>query len=402
MLRVSTNTLYRTGELNIVNRQKDLLATQVQLSSGKRIGSPADDPLGAADAAAMRSSLAQFSQFKQNQDYARYLLNLQESSLAQMIGSVQDVQEKLIAAGNGAYGNSERATIAQELEGILGRMIGLANSGDGAGGYLFAGSREATVPFTQNGNAVTFNGDAVLQRLEVSRDRFQQIKFSGDAIFQKIRPGNGTFTTAAAGANTGAGVIDVGSVADPTALTGSNYTVSFAVAAGVTTYQMVRASDSAVVASGAYSSPLTLNVDGMRIGISGQPAAGDQFTVAPSGFRSIFETVAAAIATLRTPAGTPAGNAQLASRLGNLMASADRALDHMLLARADIGTTLAELQAYESLNDDRSLEYQSRLSTIEDLDFASAASELARRQATFEAALKSYTTVSRLSLFDYL
>lgn len=402
MLRVSTNTLYRTGELNIVNRQKDLLAVQVQLSSGKRLSSPADDPLGAADAAAMRSSLAQFSQFKQNQDYARYLLNLQESSLAQMIGSVQDVQEKLIAAGNGAYGNSERATIAQELEGILGRMIGLANSGDGAGGYLFAGSREATVPFTQNGNAVTFNGDAVLQRLEVSRDRFQQIKFSGDAIFQKIRPGNGTFTTAAAGANTGAGVIDVGSVADPTALTGSNYTVSFAVAAGVTTYQMVRASDSAVVASGAYSSPLTLNVDGMRIGISGQPAAGDQFTVAPSGFRSIFETVAAAIATLRTPAGTPAGNAQLASRLGNLMASADQALDHMLLARADIGTTLAELQAYESLNDDRSLEYQSRLSTIEDLDFASAASELARRQATFEAALKSYTTVSRLSLFDYL
>ena len=402
MLRVSTNTLYRTGELNIVSRQKDLLAAQVQLSSGKRIASPADDPLGAADAAAMRSSLAQFSQFKQNQDHARYALNLQESSLAQMIGSVQDLQEKLIAAGNGAYGNSERATIAQELEGILGRMIGLANSGDGAGGYLFAGSRVATVPFTQNGNAVTFNGDAVLQRLEVSKDRYLQIKFSGDAIFQKIRPGNGTFTTAAAAGNTGAGVIDVGSVSDPTALTGSNYTVTFAVAAGVTTYQMVRATDSAVVASGTYSSPLTLNVDGMRFGISGQPAAGDQFSIAPSGFRSIFDTVAAAVATLRTPAGTVAGNAHLASRLAGLIASADQALDHMLLARADIGTTLAELQAYEGLNDDRSLEYQSRLSNIEDLDFASAASVLARREATFEAALKSYTTVSRLTLFDYL
>ena len=402
MLRVSTNTLYRTGELNIVSRQKDLLAAQVQLSSGKRIASPADDPLGAADAAAMRSSLAQFSQFKQNQDHARYALNLQESSLAQMIGSVQDLQEKLIAAGNGAYGNSERATIAQELEGILGRMIGLANSGDGAGGYLFAGSRVATVPFTQNGNTVTFNGDAVLQRLEVSKDRYLQIKFSGDAIFQKIRPGNGTFTTAAAAGNTGAGVIDVGSVSDPTALTGSNYTVTFAVAAGVKTYQMVRATDSAVVASGTYSSPLTLNVDGMRFGISGQPAAGDQFSIAPSGFRSIFDTVAAAVATLRTPAGTVAGNAHLASRLAGLIASADQALDHMLLARADIGTTLAELQAYEGLNDDRSLEYQSRLSNIEDLDFASAASVLARREATFEAALKSYTTVSRLTLFDYL
>ncbi len=402
MLRVSTHSLYRTGELNVVARQKDLLATQVQLSLGKRIASPADDPLGAADAAAVRSSLAQFSQYKQNQDHARYVLNLQESSLQQMIRSVQDVQEKLIAAGNGAYGNNERATVAQELEGILGRMVGLANSSDGAGGYLFAGARESAVPFTQSGNAVSFNGDSILQTLEVSKDRFQQIKFSGDAIFQKIRPGNGTFTTAAAGANTGTGVIDVGSVADLSALTGSAYTVNFTVAAGATTYQMVRASDSAVVSSGTYTNPLTLSVDGLRVSISGAPANGDQFSVTPSGFQSIFDTVAAAITTLRTAAGTATTNAALSTKLGGLMASAGQALDHMLLARADIGTSLAELEAYESMNDDRSLEYQTRLSHIEDLDFAKAAGELSRRQVTFEAALKSYTSVSRLSLFNYL
>ncbi len=402
MLRVSTHSLYRTGELNVVARQKDLLATQVQLSLGKRIASPADDPLGAADATAVRSSLAQFSQYKQNQDHARYVLNLQESSLQQMIRSVQDVQEKLIAGGNGAYGDNERATVAQELEGILGRMVGLANSSDGAGGYLFAGARESTVPFTQSGNTVSFNGDSILQSLEVSKDRFQQIKFSGDAIFQKIRPGNGTFTTAAAGANAGTGVIDVGTVVDPSALTGSAYTVNFTVAAGATTYQMVRASDSAVVASGAYTNPLTVSVDGIRVGISGAPANGDQFTVTPSGFQSIFDTVAAAITTLRTSAGTAATNAALSTKLGGLMASTEQALDHMLLARADIGTALGELEAYESMNDDRSLEYQTRLSHIEDLDFAQAASELSRRQATFEAALKSYTSVSRLSLFNYL
>lgn len=402
MLRVSTHSLYRTGELNVVARQKDLLATQTQLSLGKRIASPADDPLGAADATAVRSSLAQFSQFKQNQDHARYVLNLQESALQGMIRAVQDVKEKLIAAGNGAYGNNERATVAQELEGILGRMVGLANSADGAGGYLFAGARESTVPFTQSGTTVSFNGDSILQTLEVSKDRFQQIKFSGDAIFQKMRPGNGTFTTAAAGGNTGTGVIDVGSVSDPSALTGSAYTVTFAVAGSTTTYQMVRASDSAVVSSGTYSNPTTLAVDGVRVTLSGAPANGDQFTVTPSGFQSIFDTVADAIATLRTPAGTASSNAALATQLGGLMASADQALDHMLLARADIGTALGELEAYEGLNDDRSLEYQTRLSDIEDLDFAKAASELARRQATFEAALKSYTSVSKLSLFNYL
>ena len=402
MLRVSTNSLYRSGELNIVARQKDLLATQVQMSLGKRIATPSDDPLGAADATAVRTSLSQFDQYKQNQDHARYVLNLQESSLKAMIDATQDVHDKLIAAGNGAYGDNERASLAQDLEGVLGRMVGLANSSDGAGGYLFAGSRESTVPFTQSGTNVSFNGDSVLQSLEVSKDRFQQIKFSGDAIFQKIRPGNGTFTTAGAGSNTGTGVIDVGSVSNPSALTGSAYTVNFAVAAGVTTYQMVRASDSAVVSSGTYTSPLTLNVDGIRTSISGAPANGDQFTVTPSGYQSIFDTVAAAITALRAPGGTATTAAALSTKLGGLMASTEQALDHMLLARSNIGTALGELDAYQSLNDDRSLEYQTRLSHIEDLDFAKAASELAQRQNTFEAALKSYTSVSKLSLFNFL
>lgn len=402
MMRVSTYSQFRAGESNIVSRQKELLATQVQLSSGKRINSPADDPLGAADAIAARASLAQFAQFKQNQDHARYVLNLQESALDQFVVSVQDVEEKLVAAGNGAYGNNERASIAQELEGILTRMVGLANSGDGAGGYLFAGSRESTVPFALSGLTTTFKGDAVLQSLEVSKDRFQQIKFSGDAIFQKIRPGNGTFTTAAAATNTGTGVISVGSVTNPAALTGSSYTVSFAVTAGVMTYSVVRASDSAVVSTGNYTEPTTVVFDGQQVELSGVPVAGDTMTVAPSGFRSVFDTVSRAITLLRTPLTSQASKAQLATQLGGAMASTAQALDHLLLARSEIGTTLSELDAYEQLNDDRSLEYNARLSNIEDLDYAKAASELAKRQTTFEAALKSYTTVSRLSLFDYL
>ncbi len=100
--------------------------------------------------------------------------------------------------------------------------------------------------------------------------------------------------------------------------------------------------------------------------------------------------------------GNAAGAARQQTALGGALASMSQALDHLLLKRADIGTALQELDAYERLNDDRQLEYQSRLSTIEDLDFAKGAADLARRQQTFEAALKSYSSVSRLSLFDSL
>jgi flagellar hook-associated protein 3 FlgL len=406
MMRVSTYTLFRTGEDSIVARQRDLLATQRSLASGKRINSPADDPLGAADVATIRNSLARLEQYRENQNHARYLLNLGESALAQFITAVQDVQEKLVAAGNGAYGDGERAALAQDLEGIFGRMIGLANSSDGAGGYLFAGAREQVLPFVQNGLAVTFRGDETLQRLEVAQDRFQQVKSSGDALFLKMRPGNGSFTTAASAANTGSAVIDPGSVVNPGQLTGRPYEIQFSVASGVTSYAVVRSDaggGTTTVASGTYASPAEIAFDGLRVSLRGAPADGDRFAVQPSGFRSVFDTVAQAIQALRTPVGNQAAaRAQFETALAGAQASMGQALDHLLLKRADIGTALSELDAYESLNDDRQLETGSRLSVVEDLDYARAVSELARRQTSFEAALRSYSMVSRLSLFDYL
>jgi flagellar hook-associated protein 3 FlgL len=54
------------------------------------------------------------------------------------------------------------------------------------------------------------------------------------------------------------------------------------------------------------------------------------------------------------------------------------------------------------LNGDRQFEYQGRLSQIEDLDLAAGISELNRRQTAYDAAIRSYSTISKLSLFDFI
>src|SRR5438445_380925 len=97
--------------------------------------------------------------------------------------------------------------------------------GNGQGGYLFAGSQQSAAPFSQTGNSVTYGGDSTLQSIQVSQNRQLQIKFSGDDLFQKIRPGNGSFVSAANAGNTGTGVIDAGSVTNPSALPGHSYTI---------------------------------------------------------------------------------------------------------------------------------------------------------------------------------
>jgi flagellar hook-associated protein 3 FlgL len=402
MMRVSTYAFYRSGELSLMQRQSALLETQAQIASGKRINTPADDPVGAANAMSTRTALSQLDQFKSNQDRASYLLNLGESTLGQFVDTAQTIKERLIAAGDGAYSNAERRAIATDLQGILAQMVGLANSSDGAGGYLFAGSREATAPFSQSGLAISFNGDDTLARLEVSSNRLQQVKQAGDDLFLKLRPGNGTFTTTAASGNTGSGVIDPGSVIDPTQVTGSSYTIGFSVAAGATTYQVVRASDSAVVASGTYSAPASIDFDGQHVAISGTPANGDTFQVAPAGYQSIFDTLAAAVQLLSKGVTTSADKAQLQTSLSGLNASFDQVLDHLSLKRAEYGSALSELDSYAKLNDDRQLQYKTRLSAVEDLDLAQATGELSRRQTTFQAAIQSYSMISKLSLFNYL
>jgi flagellar hook-associated protein 3 FlgL len=402
MMRVSTYSFFRSGERSMMERQRDLLETQAQISSGKRINSPSDDPVGAADATSTRAALSQFDQFKSNQDRAKYLLNLGESTLGQLVDSTQQIKEKLIAAGNGSYSNAELKALGTDLQGVLAQMVGLANSSDGAGGYLFAGSRDGAAPFSQSGLAVSFNGDGTGMQLEVSTNRLQQVKFAGDDLFQKVRPGNGTFTTTGAAGNVGSGSIDPGTVIDPSQLTGSSYSINFSVTGGATTYQVVRASDSAVVASGNYTAPATIAFDGQQVSIQGAPANGDSFQSAPTGYQSIFDTVASAVQLLSKGATTDAEKAQLQTTLSGLGASVDQVLDHLSLKRAQFGSALSELDGYSQLNDDRQLQYQTRLSSVEDLDLAEATSELSRRQITFQAAIQSYSSISKLSLFNYL
>ena len=402
MLRISTYMMFQNGERAINTSQSQLMATELQMSTGKQINSPSDNPIGAANAASLDGTVSQLTQFKSNQTEAQLQLNLADSTMTNFVNLVQDAQQRLVQAGDGSYSDSQRAALAQGLQGDLNQMIGLANTSDGQGGYLFAGSQQSAAPFTQNGNTVTYGGDSTLQSIQVSQNRQLQIKFSGDDLFQKIRPGNGSFVTAANAGNTGTGVIDTGSVTNPAALTGHTYTISFGVSGSTTTYQVQDTTINTSVASGNYTAPTTLSFAGQQVTISGAPAAGDTFTVAPAQYQSIFTTVANAIAALQQPAQAPAANAQLQTALGSALSSASQALDHLTLKQAQIGDQLQQLNSYSTLNDERTLQANSALSSIQDVDYAKAASELAQQQTIFQAALQSYSSVSKLSLFNYL
>lgn len=402
-MRITTGMIFERGVTALLRQQQALVEVQQQLSTGRRVVTPSDDPVAAARAVELSQAKALNDQYAVNRGYARDSLSLAESALAQVGDLIIEARTALIQAGNGALSDADRRAIAVELEGRLQALLTYANATNGAGEYLFSGYRGTLQPFAMGPGGVVYQGDQGRREVQVDPARLLPVTESGDAIFQRIPNGNGVFITSADGGNAGSGVVDPGRVVDPTAVTGHQYEIVFSVSGGVTTYSVVDQTTGATLSAGnAYASGTSIGFDGIQFTITGTPADGDRFHVAPSGTQSLFATLQSAISALRTSTATPAGAARVANGIVAGLAQLDLALDHVLAVRASLGARLAELDALQAGGEGLAVQYQASLSRLVEVDYAQAISDFMRGQQSLEAARASFSRVAGLSLFDYL
>ena len=402
-MRISSNTIYQQGLNAILRNQAQMEKTQQQVSSGRRILTPADDPAGAAQALDVAQAEAMNAQYAANRATAADTLSLVENRLAEVSSIISNVRVLAVNAGSGILSDSDRASLATHFSSAMSELLGMANATDGQGRYLFSGYQSQTQSFSAGAGGVQYNGDDGERLVQVDSSRQMAVSVSGASVFTRIPAGNGSFTTAAAASNTGAGVINPGSVLDAASLTGHDYRIDFTVSGGVTTYAVIDTTTSATLLSAQpFSSGDSIRIDGMDIVIEGAPANGDRFSVAPGADRSIFQTVQDLITLLQTPANAAGGVARLAGGLKQGIANLDQALNNALTQRGTIGARLKEIDSLQSAGDSRSVQYQQTLSRLQDVDMNAAISDLTRQQLNLQAAQKSYVQVSGLSLFNYL
>ena len=398
-MRVSSDLL-RTVFLNaLADAQQRFAKTQTQVSSGQRVNSPADDPAAAARIAQLNATLSRLDQFKTNADFARNQLGLEENALGSSIDNLQRIRELTVQANNAPLSDSDRAAIASELRERLEALRSVANTTDVDGRHF---SRVSTRPRYRSPStrAATSSTTATRAsaRVQVSETRFIALNDSGADVFQRIPTGNGTFTLTAGAANTGTGVLGAGTVVDPTAWDPDNYTITFLTP---TTYE-VRDSAAALVASGTYTAGQAISFRGISVPIDGAPAAGDTFVAAPSSSRDIFTTVSSLITALETPASSNAGQASLHNKLGQLLADVDQATNHVISKRSDVGSRSKALDDETSLADDFKVQLSTMLSSIRDLDYASALTQLSQQQLGLQAAQQAFAQTQGLTLFRFL
>lgn len=402
-MRISTNTIYETGTNLMLQQQETLIKTQQQLSTGRRILTPSDDPISAAQVLSITQAESLNKQYSVNRTSANSSLGLEENVLRKVTSLLQDIHSSTVYAGNASLTDTDRKILATELRSQLESLVGLANTTDEKGQFLFSGYQASTKPFVHTGLNVQYAGDQGQRLNQVGPARQIAVSDSGTDIFDRIKNGNSVFTTAADALNTGSGIIDAGSVITPSSLTGDNYEITFTVAAGVTTYDIVDITTGLPVSlTNAYVSNNVINFDGMQLSIKGDPANGDKFTVSPSSNQSIFKTVGDLITALETPSSGQPGGTRLANSLNTTLQTINNSLEHILAKQASIGARLSEVETLESVGSDLSIQFEQLLSQLQDVDFAKAASDLQRRQLYLEAAQQSYIKISGLSLFNYI
>jgi flagellar hook-associated protein 3 FlgL len=403
-MRVSTSGMFDSGTATILQQQEALVKTQQQLSTGRRILTPSDDPIAAAQSVNLSQAASINTQYSVNRGHATASLGLVETTLDNISANLQDIRQVAVQAGNTALTDSDRKSLATELRSRLEALMGQANITDGTGNYLFSGFQAKTQPFTHSGLVVQYNGDQGQRLSQIGPTRQIAVSNSGTDVFERIKNGNGIFTTAANPVNTGGGIINAGSVTNPVNLTGHNYEITFSSSAGGLTYDVVNLTTGATLSTGnTFTGNDVIQFDGLQFSISNTPAAGDKFTVSPSTNQSIFKTIGDLITALETPVREQTGGgARLTNSLNSALQNLDSGIEQILTTRASVGSRLQEIEALNSQGSDLGIQYEKRISELRDVDFAQAISELNKRQVYLEAAQKSFSTVTRLSLFDFI
>ena len=141
--RISTSGVYLQSLSTMLGKQASLSHTQQQLATGKRLVTAKDDPVAAGTAVSLDRSAAELERFGQNANVLGNRLNLQESVLVQAGDRLARVRELTIQANNASLSSEDKKAITAELKVIREELLGLANSQDGSGRYLFGSDASA-------------------------------------------------------------------------------------------------------------------------------------------------------------------------------------------------------------------------------------------------------------------
>ena len=398
-MRVSTSMIYDKGVGSIQQQWKNILQTQQQVSTGRRVLTPADDPIASARALEVGQTKAVNTQFSVNIGYADDAMKLLESRLQSAGDVLHYVRERAVQAGNGALDAKDLGYMATDMKAQFEAMLALANSQDGTGDYIFGGYRSQQQPYSGGLSGVDYEGDQGERTIQVSASRYMPVSLPGSDVFDRtLTLGTGSIKVYANAANEGQAGPTIASIDASNVRQATRYQFEYdALAASYTVTRIGQDGQEVPLAPATYAVGSTPTIDGIDFDLTAVPAGSeDKFEVfVPS--TNLLNNMAMFASALESP-----GASGMTGAVAFALETFDAGQENILKTRAQIGSQLTETEALASLGSDLDLQYATTLSGLQDVDYAEAISRLTQQQTYLQAAQQSFMRVSGLSLFNYL
>ena len=339
LYRVSTANQYDTALRNIGQRHTSLSHLQENLTSGKRVVRPSDDPVSAAQAERAINRLSRIQTEQRALETQRNAIAQAESALGDAIGLMQNFRELTVSAGSGTLTPNDRATIANQLQGLREQIVEVANRKDTNGLPLLGALGSALAPFLGPLSTTPDYSFAGLPGQTSSTGVTIPGMLDGDSAFMFNPQRDGVYNAAVSSIpNTRQLTTSAVTPVDKSLVTGDNYTITFsAVGPGATPGTSTATYTLTNTTTGAISAPVTVpdypsdkqltiamtDVPGLSFTITGNPANGDTITLQPS--PSIFSTLDSAIRDIRD---APNSNAAIQA-VGQALANMDIGMERL-------------------------------------------------------------------------
>ncbi|MCD6115741.1 flagellar hook-associated protein FlgL [bacterium] len=349
-----------------------MVKTQRDLSSGKRVHKPSDDPSGTAKIIRLQGQIARYGRYEKSVDDSRAWLTTTESSVNTLLDRISDVNSTLIQASNGTLGEIERKALGEHVKEILDHVADIANK-DYGGKYIFGGTETNVRPYSEvtevDGEVFTSDNDNPVY--------LDAIKIKSGSVTVTDRSGGTTYTE------------------------GSDYTIDYedgsitvlstGSMSGSTQYEISYETDEAIdfkANPNGIDGKISREIDediSMDINISGDDVFG--------GSSGLFKVLKDAYMALERNdvEGINSARAEINSRI-----------DSVTMVLGEVGAKINRLDTLSQRLATDITGFKEYISSVQDTDIAESLVHLQNDQTVYQAALKTGASIMQSNLLDYL
>ena len=432
-MRISTVQAFNNGINGLQSNYGNVSRTQEQISTGKKILTPADDPVASVKLLQLSQEEALNGQYNTGMTAAKNSLNTEEAMLTSVETVLTRIREIAVQAGNGTLDPTDRASLAKEVGQREDELMNLLNSKDASGKYLFSGSMGDTQPYVRNADGTySYNGDEGQRSVQIASSTFVPISDSGKDAFENNFNANRVDTTKVS-TNTGTGRISLGLVTDKTAYDSTFPASNPPVATdGVgihflddKKYVIYDLSNPPTAAQWAAYDPASppagqlkadslsstqessrfITYGGVKVQLDGAPATGDEFKITrdtANEKRSLLNVVSDLRKALENGDSSTEGVYQIRDSAAVAISNLDTAFTQVDGVRGKVGARLNVIDSTSDFIANVTLVNKSVQSDLEDLDYPEALSRYALQNTVLQASQQSFVKIAQLSLFKYL